>query len=452
MDFLVGGMPRGGTTAVAQLFNFHPDASCYAAESHLLPLMMEFAPDKPMPKGALKSAEKILHSQNTSVLIEMPRFSVSRGANAKWLLFDEADVALLNTKILGLLESGLYGAALCRACMGLFGDHIKARTGKAVIGEKSPPNVYAFQQFASLADKGTFSLLREPYAVINSMIRRGENAEDTYASPFRQETIGLIGLYTQYARAIRAAAMAGNTQIVTYDNLIAASEETVTTLFDAVGLHRDDTAIAAAANSVRPKGRGAPWAAMGIRDAALIWHLTKPIRAVHGFDEAYYDAKDFDVAIREAPIEISTGTIVPLYGLHPKSASEGGTWLAGDNAVAILCSNSARKLILKFWCELPNAGDGGDNTATLTALAPETKQKLAQTSVARGKAQFSQLEIDLQQIPPVYEGVSGRIYSIELSSSFSYRRTTTPLPIHKKLFFGGDRRELSFCLVDQRFE
>lgn len=43
LDFVVGGIPRSGTTAFADALNSHPDVFCFASETGLLPLTQQIS-------------------------------------------------------------------------------------------------------------------------------------------------------------------------------------------------------------------------------------------------------------------------------------------------------------------------------------------------------------------------------------------------------------------------
>lgn len=450
MDFLVGGMPRGGTTALSVVFNLHPSSFCYAAETHFIPLLMEFGQYAPVPSGSLPGIKMILESQNHQVLLEMPQDSVKSGASDRWVIFDAADVALLNKAIMELLEQGFYGQQLCKEAMRLVAGIIRRKTGKDIAGEKTPSNVFGFKEYGAAGSKLAIVLLREPFSVIRSMRKRGADETDKYNKPFQGELLELIGLYSSYVDAILEARQRADVMVVKYEDLLQSSADIIRTMFTRVGLLQNDRAVELGVKSLKLRSGGAPWEAFAPSERALVWHMTAHLRERAGYTEEFYAARGLTLTDQEKDISCDEALAVPIFGHYPKAASEGGVWLNKESCLAIQVPAGKSVLQLKFWSEFPEFVLGDGQQAEIRAI-PLAGIGEAGSAKAGRKAVFTTLDIKLKDLPPVYSGKSGSLYLVKLQSSHAYRRTVTPMSRLGTFFFGGDRRELAFCLVESKF-
>ncbi|MEQ1719193.1 MAG: sulfotransferase [Hyphomicrobium sp.] len=450
LDFIVGGMPRGGTTALSVVFNLHPLSFCYAAESHLIPLLLEFAADAPAPAGSLGGLRKILEAQNHQVLIDMPRQSVQAGASDRWVIFDEPAVAEVNRGVMGLLERQLFGRELCEAALRHLAGVIREKSGKAIVGEKTPSNVFAFREYGTIGTKLAPVLVREPYAVIRSMKKRGEDANDKYNGPFQGELVELIGLYLSYLEAVRDAKDKANVMVVKYEDLMESSTDIVRKMYATIGLPEHPRAVELAVKSLRLRSGATPWDKFSPSDRALIWHLTESLRNQMGYTADFYKSQGFAPTEDELRLACDDEMLLPVFGFHTKHPSEGGTWLMKESCIAFQVRNGQNLATLKFWSEFPKAIAPDGTSITLSAMGFDSPAVIASASVGR-KAAFSTLAFDLNAMTPVHRGTNGSIYLVKLVSSHAYRRTVTPVSRLGNIFFGGDRRQLSFNLVESKF-
>ncbi len=448
MDFIVGGMPRGGTTALSIVFNLHPDSFCYAAESHLMPLLLEFAQDAPAPSGSLKGLRKILEAQNHQVLIEMPRFSVKSGASDRWVIFDEPAVAKVNNLVMELLEQGLYGRELCEAALRRLSGVIREKSGKAVVGEKTPSNVFAFREYGSIGTKLAPVLLREPFSVIKSMQTRGEDKTDQYNSPFKGQLVELIGLYLSYAEAVRDSQSQQHIMVVKYEELLKNSTEIVSSMYKTVGLRDHPRAIELAVKSLKIRSGEKPWETFSPPEQALIWHVTSAVRHQLGYGAEFYESQGYAPTSEQLHLPCDETIMQPIYGYYAKHVTEGGMWLMKDSCIVMQVSNTAKSVEMKFWSEFPDAVSNDDTLITLSALESSAQAPFAQISVGK-KATYSTLALDVASMTPAYRGANGSIYVFNLKSSHAYRRTVTPQS-RFKIFFGADRRQLAFNHVETK--
>jgi len=450
LDFLVGGMPRGGTTALSVVFNLHPGSFCYAAETHFIPLLMEFGQYAPVPSGSLSGLRRILETQNHQVLLEMPQDSVKSGASDRWVIFDAADVEALNKALLELLEQGLYGQQLCKEAMRQVAGIIRSKTGKDIAGEKTPSNVFGFKEYGAAGSKLAIVLLREPFSVIRSMRKRGADEADKYNKPFQGELLELIGLYSSYVDAILEARERRDVMVVMYEDLLQSSAEIIRTMFMRVGLPANERAVELGVKSLKLRSGGAPWEAFSPSERALVWHMTAHLRDKAGYTDEFYAGRGFTLSAEEKELACDEALAVPIFGHYPKAASEGGIWLNKESCLAIQVPRGKSAVQLKFWSEFPEFVLAEGQQAEIRAM-PLAGTGAAGSAKAGRKAVFTILDIALKDLPPVYSGKSGSLYLVKLQSSHAYRRTVTPMSRLGTFFFGGDRRELAFCLVESKF-
>ena len=186
MDFLIGGLPRGGTTITADLFNYHPDAYCLAQESQVLPICMRLADSAPVAPDKVEAVRAVITRDINHVLHDMAAHNVAKnpGANVaatasagvktgglpQRLIFDEARVKRFSDKLGDMLEAGLYGKDLLVRSLAVLETEIRKDVGARFIGEKSPANIFAISRFGLLGSRVAVIMKREPFAFMKSII------------------------------------------------------------------------------------------------------------------------------------------------------------------------------------------------------------------------------------------------------------------------------------------
>lgn len=79
LDFVVGGIPRSGTTAFADALNTHPDVFCYAYETGLLPLTQQIGGHGRIPPASIPMVRGWLREDLYLAMIEMVAFNIAGG-------------------------------------------------------------------------------------------------------------------------------------------------------------------------------------------------------------------------------------------------------------------------------------------------------------------------------------------------------------------------------------
>lgn len=446
MDFLVSGMPRGGTTVVANAINRHPDVVCYSAESHLLAFLMESAPDSPLPRQNLGAALEVFLEENRRVLLDMVQYNIARGAAKKWLIFDAESVRTYSKSVIDLLDDGYFGAELCSRALTIFAGYLRRHFGKAMIGEKTPSNIFAVRKFGDLGLSHHVSVVREPFAVIRSMRVRANTDGDVYASDFYGSIEHNIGMYLEYAEAIEATLGLPCNHLCVYEELFARPQEEVSRLCAGVGLIPSDAVLAAAVSGIRVVTPGFASSSFTPAQIARIWHLTAHVRSRFGYEQ-YADpglARIPDVEFDESSLAVVSGFNAPhAKGQSPSMMSEG--------VIAVYARSGSMNLDLTFWSHFPKELADGAQVARLDIKCGDST--LATLEARIGRAVMSHCTVALGDCVPVCTSASGSVYLLTLKSSVSFRHSTlnvSPQVAAERPL--RDRRLMSFSLFAAKID
>ena len=235
LDFIIGGMPRGGTTLAGKFFSLHPDIFCYSQETHVLPFLSNHFNGFPCNKNQVDCILGELRSQMRAVLIDMPLFSVLKGAHPGNILFQDGDVDAAVESIKQVLLAGLCGQELYIETLRVLRELIQPRVPRQYIGEKTPENLFAMAEYGGCSNTLKIVVVREPAGVIKSMHKRANNSEDVYASAFRGELETNLGMYIDYADAAARCLKDDGAVLIRYEDLALDPAGTVKGMFDCFG-------------------------------------------------------------------------------------------------------------------------------------------------------------------------------------------------------------------------
>ena len=90
LDFVVGGIPRGGTTAFADAFNRYPEIYCHASETHLFEFAAQMSGALPIPTAALPAVRAELRRCLQINLIDHIILGTSDGGRLPYFSFRDA--------------------------------------------------------------------------------------------------------------------------------------------------------------------------------------------------------------------------------------------------------------------------------------------------------------------------------------------------------------------------
>ncbi|WP_157971070.1 hypothetical protein [Pseudogemmobacter bohemicus] len=438
-------MPRGGTTAVGNIFNAPRTSYCYAAESHWLPLMSEFAGRAAMPDFSAPIVRRILEDQNHSVLYEMPRFSVTRGAHPRALIFDEADLGPLADQLMEALGQGQSGEKLHLTALAILRAHIFRKTGRRYLGEKTPSNIFAFRDLGTLGARAAISVTREPFAVLRSMRKRAADAGDANNGPFRWDFYRLLGIWLEYAGCMQALKGRPVQILLRYEDILQAPGRVTADLFRATGVSSGWLERRRARIRLRERSPRQAWSGFSGHERALLLALTRDLRLAQGYGDDFYAADGMPLA--PAAPQLPSDGVMPVWGVNPRAESEPVWWLMREGCLALHSTPDAGSLALHFWCNFPLSVVGTGEVAVISLTDPASGAEIARAEVAGGFAGSVPVMIDLTRLAPLLEGGGGAVRLVNFRASHAFRGYLTEAPDRPGEVLSHDRREVSFALV-----
>ncbi len=271
MDFLVCGMPRGGTTFFGQLFNVHEDIYCYFMESSLVRHMFMFGRDRPFPPENLPVLEQWLRTELRPTLVDGTR--PERVATFRRLVkfqdmlrkhgldeisgpgirvWNEFTFEPFLQDLVAMYRSGAYGDTLFVSGMQLLRRHLCSVTGRSVIGEKTPDNLFHIEALQNADPSLTgLCILREPYSTLESMKRRALRSESFFDSAFSTDVLRGIAEYYRHISAAHSCAMhaePGRFHVYRFEDLVRDPASVMEQAYAALGLQ-----MTAAAADILPR-------------------------------------------------------------------------------------------------------------------------------------------------------------------------------------------------------
>jgi len=443
IDFLVGGMPRGGTTVAAKFMSLHPDIFCYASETHLISYLYDFFRQHPCHPEKVKVVSEFLRSQLTTTMLEIPRFNVSKGAHVGNLIFDESSVNALVSELHELLVSGASGETMYRWSLEALRRSVAKCSARPILGEKTPSNVFAMADFPGneYLTKPVL-VVREPFGALRSMRRRS----DPYASAFSGDTESNIGIYLDYGHAITRCLDKSDSLLVRYEEMANDPADVLTRMFGMFGLVPEERVI----NFVE-RGRDkeiADRAPMNYRRLTMdvnhnemtqvdIWKilaLTRSLRNELGYTDEVMEEWGLPSAV-DWPGDDVPSAILPLGGFYPAEAN-GHRWMKQQGRLAVyIPSGKCRRVRIDLWSCFPSEIVQG-NCVNLCLLLDG--RVLEQVTVPCGQ-QNTRLEVALSEADVQPMGVQGSFAVITLQSSVSFTPMTATAD-------GLDVRDISFLM------
>lgn len=430
MDFLVGGMPRGGTTVAAKFMSLHPEIFCYAGETHLVPFMCDLFRQHPCRPDKINVVMDFLRTQFMISMVEMPRFSVSKGAHPANLIFDEKSVDALVAEIRNLLVSGYVGDSLHRLSLDVLRDILAKCDSRSILGEKTPSNVFSMAEQLDASSTKPLLVVREPFGVVRSM--RGRS--DPYASAFSGDTESNIGIYLDYGTAITQCLTKNDALLVRYEEMAKDPADVLKRMFGMFGREPEERVI----NFVE-RGRDqeiANRAPMNYKrltmdlnhqdmsrvDMWKIASLTRDVRNSLGYSDDTMAEMGFDIPA-EWPGDEVPAAMLPLGGFHA-TEENGQRWMKQQGRlVAYLPAGASRRVSIDLWsCFNPEVVQHQGVTLSLIINGVVRNQ----VTVPSGQ-QATRLEITLSDADVQPMSTKGSYAVLTLHSSVSYSpMTTTP--------------------------
>lgn len=423
MDFLVGGVPRGGTTVAAKFLSLHRDMFCYAGETHIVPLLHELFGQHPCAPAKIDTCIEFLRQQFMTTMVTMPRFSVSRGAHPANLIFDEQAVEDVLAFVRGRLAEGRCGQDLYHDALDLLSTLLAARDPRPLRGEKTPSNVFALAEYGGPGGPAPVVVLREPLGVVRSMRCR----QDQFAGPFSGEIENCIGLYLEYVDACLRCLKQPGATLVRYEEMADDPAEVLRRAYALFGREPEERVVRfvekggdkEVADRAPMNYRRLTYSPKleGIRglDAWKIAELTRSVREAAGYDDACLARIGYPLAEHCPVAEVPT-LVTPLGGFH-KCESESHVWMKRQGRLAVYLPRTAKAVVrLSFWSNFPEEICGGRDI-TLSLLVDGAPRE--QVRVPAGQA-ATRLKTTLSGADLRPMGEAGSFAVLELRSSLAY--------------------------------
>ena len=422
LEFLVGGLPRSGTTAVANLFNFHPAAHCCAQESAIAPMCLHFAGSAPVAQRHLPSVRQEVFRWLDLALRDIGdhHFDANAAfeAERQWNRFDAQRVRFFAHRISDLLEAGLYGEELIRRSLAAFRNEIATDTQRAFIGEKSPDNVFALARFGQLGAKLAVVMKREPCGFVRSM-RLVQTGAERFDKLFRQSFWKMLGMYINYAEAIARLRPAAGLLVVDYEDLLAYPLSFTSKFFATAGFTPNAVAEMRAAASLRPQKSRRAWADLPAAELAIVWHVTQDARAQLGYNAGYYARQGLLEQPSSEAFCVAADGAHAMTGFHSNGADNPLLWLADVGRLAVETMPQTTKVTFSFWVNLPPSVLPLGGVATLDICAGSPEHVVARLAVTGGPCDC-EVTIDLHEVAPLLASSAGalRIFTFRASHAF----------------------------------
>lgn len=449
LDFLVGGMPRGGTTVAAKLMSLHPHIFCYAGETHLIPFMHSMLRHLPCNVNKVDLVIAYLRQQFMTAMVEMPRFSVSQGAHPGNLIFDEASVDSLVDVLRIHLNDQLYGVALYEASLSMLKDLLAKADSREILGEKTPNNIFAMADYATQSTTTNVIVMREPFGVLRSMQARVDG-KDVYANIFDGTLEVNIGMYLEYAMAARRLLESCNgILLVRYEDMAKQPASVVQKMFQQFGRAPDSQVIEFVEGKWNKKI--ADRAPMNYRRLTIkagfdqlmpidIWkilELTRAEREFFGYSDDVMSEFGFEIPTEFPEIDLPT-KLFTLYGFHPSQWIGGPYMKQRSGLIAYFTKSLHKEITLELKSNFPEEILEDVELSISVNRIPREK-----FMVSRGK-QITKVNLKIHRDDILPAINYGGYITIDLVSSLSYCEIA-----HKAN--GHDAREISFQLVGWKF-
>lgn len=454
LDFVVCGVPRGGTTFFAQLFNVHEDAYCYFMETSLFRQLHTFGRDRPFPVANLDILEQWLRAEFSVGLVEateearvrtfrrLARYRELLGSHGLTepsgpgiRVWDQHSLEPFLQDILGMFRRGLHGSELFEQGLQLLRRNLARVSARPIMGEKTPDNVFFLNDLHRADPTLTaFCTIREPYSTLESMKRRAHRSETFFDSAFSKEFLGGLA---QYATWITAAydyalrAPPGRFHVHRFEDLVRDPASVMERAYSTLGLE-----MTPAARQILPQ-MSIPTDKRHLRDLELTATEHRLIQILLGPALEHFG---YDVGLGKDPgssgIEFSEG-VLPLSGIYLDGELSNrieDKWMSGRADVLLLFGNARRRMQLSLDCSL-HAALGIDDAEVTVSVGG---RDVATYNVPAGSSAFA-IEIPLDETDSMAASRSMRAARLRIASSAAFR----PITVEG---CGPDMRELSLMI------
>lgn len=371
LNFVVGGMPRGGTTYLGQLFNLHPDVFCYVMETALFRELSIFAADRPLPPENMPVLEAYLRADLRMTVVDgteesrlatfprLPKYrnlmllhGLAEPSGPGLRVWDAARFETFLEALLALFRNGLYGPELFAEGARLLARQFRQVTARPVLGEKTPDNLFHLDALhAADPNLKVFAAVREPHATIESMKRRALRNRGFGDSAFAAEVRGAIADYYHHLRPayeFSLEAPPGVFHVHRYEDLLRDPAAEMELAFAQLGLETPKvTRRMLPQMSLPTPERFLTDEGVTPAEHRLVEMICGPMLRAFGYEDnapPLVDAAGFEEGI------------IPLSGFHaPRGAPINEVWIGRRADLYVLYQGHRKSLYFNLGVNLPPA-------------------------------------------------------------------------------------------------
>jgi hypothetical protein len=454
LDFIICGMPRSGTTFLAQVLNGHSDIYSYFMETALFRQLWMFGEDRPFPSENLDELESWVKSQfNTQVDMVDSLSSIREIKRYRTLiqeyqrddesepglrLFERDDVYSFTQNILNLFRRGLYGPSLMNEGSRLLAKYIGHKTKRSIIGEKTPDNIMALDMlYEGCPQTYVFCTVREPFSTIRSMMNCSQRGVEAWDKAFSSSFISSLAQYYMYLKKIihyMTVSPPGKFHVMRYEDLVKEPCQYVNHIYGLLNVSVSRTGLEFTKKHSSPSpSKNISKMNYDDTETAFARLILNPLTGMFGYDDAFYRERGMN--IEQSGIDVSDESAIMLDGIYQNEESRiENCWMSGEGSLFLVFSKSRERIVLNFWSSFPQ--EAGTDQIKLEMMSGN--RIVGETVVNTGQ-RTSTIEVGREGLFPYYVREEFLGVHLHFRSSFSFRPITIP-------GMGYDMREISFML------
>jgi len=436
LDFVVGGIPRGGTTAFADALNQHPEVFCYSSETGLLPLAQQIGCSGPVPSKSIPEIRRWLHDELYENIVNMVQWNLDAGSPVPPVRYKKSDIDRIVYAVLDGQRTYGHAKTLTDIASVALAREFRERSGKIFVGEKTPGNIFALDvrrnaRFDANGAAPFFVVARRPFPVIFSMRGRLANKADPYASVFAGDGAQQAGFYVRHALACARLVRRG-AHLLRYEAFAGNARDMLPKVLSAIGASVDGRSIDAINRQIDYLNRNDVRDRFSSAEQATIDALTEPVLMSLGYGR--------DPHSRSAEVVFELGCRV-LSGEYEDK-------MLGPRSVVLLVAQSQHyHANLRFWHSFPGTvADGGD-TVCWRAEAMDGRQ-LGSIAAQGGGPTIVDLSIELDPARGTLCANGNVMYLVEVECSHSFVPLVHPFRMRPR---SPDMRQLSGQILSVDF-
>lgn len=436
LNFIVGGIPRSGTTAFGNMLNFHPEVFCYASESNLIPTVQKVGSNGSVPPPSMPRARNWLRKELRQSLIDMVNHQISAGSPKPAVRFTNLEIDQLVEDVFKGIDGRINGVMLlARASQALAGE-LRRKSNKGFVGEKTPSNVLALDALedglGDFVDPAKILLVvRRPFAVIASMRARLSDKADVFTSSFEGDVAQQAGYYLRYAFACMRLARRG-AQVFRYESFAGNARAILPKVLSTIGVSAHSRCIETINQHIEIRHRGDYRKRFTLAEQAAIDCITEAALVPLGY------GRD--------PRSRSSEAVFPV-GYRVLAGGHQDKMLAKRTTVLLVAEQQHRRAKFRLWHKFP--GTVADSSDTVSWIITDSDgRRLGMSSAVGGGPSTVDVSITLDPIRGTKCANGHFAYVVEVCCSHAFVPLIHPF---RTLSDSGDVREVSGQILSVDF-